>query len=132
MLGVTRQAVQARVKKGSIRAAKVAGEWRIPAAVAKAVVGAEHAKAVASGGVTVLPTSTEFASVADLAEVVVGLENRLARVEAEQVAQASRFEEALIDLRGQLEARDADIGALREDRRRLRRALAALVAENEP
>lgn len=131
MLGVTRQAVQARLKNGSIRATKVNGVWQIPAVVAKALVDGEHTKAVVSGMVTALPLREESGERGDLAELVTSLENRLDRAEADRAAQAQRFEHALADLREQLHARDSDIGALREDRRRLRRALAALVAEDE-
>ncbi|MDP8928024.1 MAG: helix-turn-helix domain-containing protein [Actinomycetota bacterium] len=134
MLGVTRQAVQARVKHGTIRATKVNGAWQIPAAVAEAIVGAERSKAVASGRVTALPVSAPAGPdrVEDLAQAVVRLESRLAQVEADRVAQGRQFEQALAELHAQLHARNSEIAALREDRRRLRRALAALVSEEDP
>lgn len=133
MLGVTRQAVQARLKNGTIRATKVNGAWRIPAAVAEAIVGAERSKAVASGRVTALPRSAPAGPdrVEDLAQAVVRLENRLAQVEADRVAQVRRFEQVEVDLRDQLRSKEAEVGALRADRRRLRRALAVLVAEDD-
>lgn len=132
MLGVTRQAVQARIKTGSIRATKVNGAWQIPAVVARALVGAEHTRAVVSGVVTELPRREQSGHPGDLVELVISLEGRLDRAEADRAAQAERFERALADLREQLRTRESDIGVLRDDRRRLRRALAALVSEDEP
>jgi excisionase family DNA binding protein len=134
MLGVTRQAVQARVKNGTIRATKVNGAWRIPAPVAEAMIGAERSKAVASGRVTALPVSAPAGPdrVEDLAQAVVKLEERLAQMEADRLAQVRQLENVVVDLRDQLQSKEAEVGALRADRRRLRRALAVLVAEDDP
>ncbi len=132
LLGVTRQAVQARVKSGSIRAAKVDGVWQIPAAVVDAMVSAERTKAVVSGRVTALPLppTGDLNGLDDLAEAVVGLEQRLAQAEADRAAQAERFEQALASLREQLGHQRDEVEALREDRRRLRRAMTALVSDD--
>lgn len=129
VLGVTRQAVQARVKSGSIRASKVSGVWRIPAAVASALISAEHTKAVVSGRVTMLPLAPPdgLGALDELVEVVQRLENRVAKAEMEHAAQADRFDRALALLAEKLESKQGEIEALQEDRRRLRRAITALV-----
>ena len=136
MLGVTRQAVQARVRKGTIRAVKVDGAWHIPAAVAKALLDAERGNAVASGRVTELPLNREPAldahssgGLEELVRLVADLEARVRQAEADRLAQARLFEDALAELRVQLGAKESDLRVLREERRRLRRALATLVSE---
>jgi hypothetical protein len=134
ILGVTRQAVQARVKSGSIRAEKVNGVWQVPAAVAEAMISAERTKAVVSGRVTALPLrpAGDGDRLDDLAERFVRLETKLVQLEADRAAQADRFDQTMGYLREQLQARQGDIDALREDRRRLRRAMTALVADEDP
>ena len=136
MLGVTRQAVQARVSKGTIRAVKVNGAWQIPAAVAKALLDAERGNAVASGRVTELPLNREPAldahgsgGLGELVGLVANLEARVRQAEADRLAQARVFENAMAELRAQLGAKESDLRVLREERRRLRRALATLVSE---
>jgi hypothetical protein len=136
MLGVSRQAVQARVRKGTIRAAKVNGAWQIPAVVAKALLDAERGKAVASGTVSELPLKAEATlggqgsrRLDELVTLVAHLETRVHEAEANWAAQGRRFEVALGELRAQLRQKEADVRALQEERSRLRRAIAALVSE---
>ncbi len=136
MLGVTRQAVQARVRKGTIRAVKVNGAWQIPAAVAKALLDAERGSAVASGRVTELPLNREAGLGAhrsgrleELVGLIANLEAQLRQAEADRLAQGRLFEDALAELRAQLGAKETDVRVLREERGRLRRALAVLVGE---
>lgn len=134
LLGVTRQAVQARVKSGAIRATKVDGVWRIPAAVANALLSAEHTKAVVSGRVTVLPvvSPSDVDRLDELTGLVLRLEGRAAQAESERAAQADRLERLMTRLTEQAQTKQEEIDALQEDRRRLRRAITALVNDDGP
>lgn len=126
-LGLSRQAVQARVQRGSIRATKVGGVWRIPAVVVAALLQGEHTKAVVSGGVTVLPRVVPPEVDDPLASSA--LERRLTELAAVVEDQAREFRETLAELRRAMVAKDDEMQELRADRARLRRAVSALVAD---
>lgn len=134
MVGVTRQAIQARAQRGSLRAEKVDGVWRIPAEAARGLVRAEQDKAVSSGAVRFLsaPSAAEtpavdgalFLEVRRLAQRLEGLEERL-------VTQDRVLEQLVEDQRRELDVKERELRELVDDRRRLRRALATLVDETD-
>ncbi len=125
MLGVTRQAVQARARRGSLRAHKIDGEWRIPAEVAAALVAAEHHRGLSTGNVRTLPVGGSRPE-PDGGAVLEVLEARLATYEARLAEQDRRMEEVLVRQHEQLAARDAELAVLRAENERLRRAVVAL------
>ena len=124
MLGVSRQAVQARAKRGSLRAYKERGVWRIPAEVATALVTAEHHRGLSAGRVRALPVS-ETEGGTDAA-VLSALEARLAASEARIAEQDQRIEELHAHHREQLAAKDSEMHLLRAEVARLRRGVIAL------
>ena len=126
MLGVSRQAVQARARRGSLRAYKVEGEWRIPAEVATALVAAEHHRGLSAGSVRTLPAGGPRPD-PDGSAVLEVLEARLATYEARLAEQDRRMEEVLAHQHEQLAARDAELAVLRAETVRLRRAVVVLV-----
>lgn len=126
MLGVSRQAVQARARRGSLRAYKVEGEWRIPAEVATALVAAEHHRGLSAGSVRTLPVGGPRPD-PDGSAVLEVLEARLATYEARLAEQNRRMEEVLAHQHEQLAARDAELAVLRAETVRLRRAVVVLV-----
>ena len=128
-LGVSRQAIQARVRRGSIRAVKEGGVWRIPAGVAVAMVNGEHAKAIVSGEVTALPRAANADATAADSKLVSQFAERLQALEAIVEAAAERLDAALVDQQRRDHARDRELEEIRRDRAKLRRALAALVVD---
>lgn len=128
MLGVTRQAVQARAQRGSLRAVKVDGQWRIPAEVATALVNAEHHKGLSAGKVRALPGVVGGMAAPEGGEgpVLAALEARLAAYDARMADQDRRVEEVLARQRDELAAKDAELIAARAEVERLRRAVVAL------
>lgn len=129
MLGVSRQAVQARAKRGSLRANKERGVWRIPAEVATALVTAEHHRGLSAGKVRALPIprtdgGTETA-------VLSALEARLAASEARIAEQDQRIREIEAHHREQLAAKDSELYLLRAEVQRLRRGVIALAGAEE-
>ena len=127
MLGVSRQAVQARAQRGSVRAYKDDGVWRIPAEVATALVTAEHHRGLSAGKVRALPVAgAQVDTDVDAGAVVSALEARLAASEAQVAAQAQRLEDLSAHHREQLAAKDAELRLLRVEVQRLRGAVIAL------
>lgn len=127
MLGVSRQAVQARAQRGSVRAYKENGVWRIPAEVATALVSAEHHRGLSAGKVRALPLAGAQADTdVDAGPIVSALEARLAASEAQLTAQAQRLEDMSAHHREQLSAKDAELRLLRVEVQRLRSAVIAL------
>ncbi len=128
MLGVTRQAVQARARRGSLRAFKVDGEWRIPAEVATALVSAEHHRGLSAGTVRALPGVGAILAVADGGggAVLAALEARLVAYDVRITEQDRRMEAVLSRQRDELAAKDAELIAARAEVDRLRRAVLAL------
>ena len=127
MLGVSRQAVQARAQRGSVRAYKEHGVWRIPAEVATALVSAEHHRGLSAGRVRALPVAgARVDSDVDAGPVVSALEARLAASETLLAAQAQRLEDLSAHHREQLAAKDTELRLLRVEVQRLRGAVIAL------
>ena len=127
MLGVSRQAVQARAQRGSVRAYKEAGVWRIPADVATALVAAEHHRGLSAGKVRALPLAGAHVDTdVDAGAVVSALEARLAASEARVETQAQRLEDLSAHHREQLAAKDTEVRLLRAEVQRLRGAIIAL------
>lgn len=127
MLGVTRQAVQARAQRGSLRAFKVDGHWRIPAEVATALVNAEHHRGLSAGKVRALPVAAGWAATdGGGGSVLAVLEARLAAYDARMADQDRRMEEVLARQRDELAFKGAELMATRAEVERLRRAVVAL------
>lgn len=128
MLGVTRQAVQARARRGSLRAFKVDGEWRIPAEVATALVNAEHHRGLSAGKVRTLPGVIAGLDATSGGEspVLAALEARLAAYDARMADQDRRMEEVLARQRDELAAKEAELISTRAEVERLRRVVVAL------
>ena len=132
MLGVSRQAVQARAQRGSVRAYKEGGVWRIPAEVATALVTAEHHRGLSAGKVRALPVAGEKIDVDSDARGVLGaLEARLAASEARAAEQDQRLENLRAHHREQLAAKDSELRLLRAEVERLRRGVIALAGPAE-
>lgn len=131
MLGVTRQAVQARVQRGSLRAHKVGGVWRVPRVAAAALVRAEREKAVSSGHVRALPAGGVPGSSPVGGEEVAELAARILRLEAAMQERDREFQVALMAHEQQLTVKDREIATLKDDRHRLRVALRALLGEDD-
>jgi len=119
-VGRTRQAMHARVKRGTLRAQRVGGSWLVTAEVLDALVAGEQAKAVSAG--TVRALHPEGRSAAEgVADAVPDAERRVAELEAE-----------LRREREESERKDHYIADLRRHTARLREALAMMSAEPEP
>ena len=133
MLGVSRQAVQARARRQTLRAFKDgAGEWRIPAQVAKALVSAEHHRGLSAANVRALPiASARLVDEAGAAGISAALEARLAGYEARLAEHDRRVDELLARHRDELAVKDAQLTAAREETARFRQALLALAGRPE-
>lgn len=135
MLGVTRQAVQARARRGTLRAFKGDnGAWRIPAEVAKALVSAEHHRGLSAGTVRALPAAAvgpEEGGESGSAVLTV-LEARLSAYEVRMAEQDRRMEELLARQRDELAAKEAELIAAKVDAERFRQALLALAGPADP
>ena len=95
VLGLSRQAVHARVKKGQLDAERVDGVWRVSAATVVAAVDAKRREALSLGSVRLLPVAEPASDVVaqellnrlEALETVVGdlqEEGRRARAERDQ------------------------------------------------
>jgi uncharacterized coiled-coil protein SlyX len=127
MLGVSRQAIQARAQRGSLRAYKEHGVWRIPAEVATALVAAEHHRGLSAGKVRALPVAgARVDADGDAGPVVAALEARLAVSEAQVAVQVQRLADLSAHHREQLAAKDGELRLLRVEVQRLRGAVIAL------
>lgn len=132
MLGVSRQAVQARAQRGSVRAYKEGGVWRIPAEVATALVTAEHHRGLSAGKVRALPVAgAQIDADTDASAVLSALEARLAASEARGAQQDQRLEDLRSQYREQLAAKDSELRLLRAEVERLRRGVIALAGPTE-
>ncbi len=120
-VGRTRQAMHARVKRGTLRAQRVGGSWLVTAEVLDALVAGEQAKAVSAGTVRTLHPDAHPPSPEDPAGLLPGVAQRVTELEAE----LSRALE-------QLARKDAYIDDLRRHAARLREALAMMSADPEP
>lgn len=129
MLGVSRQAVQARAQRGSLRAYKEGGVWRIPAEVATALVTAEHHRGLSAGKVRALPVGgAQIDADADASAVLRALEARLDASDARAVEQDRRLEDLRAQHREQLAAKESELRLLRAEVERLRRGVIALAS----
>ena len=121
-VGRTRQAMHARVKRGTLRAQRVGGSWLVTPEVLDALVAAEQAKAVSAGTVRALhPESGDASGVDGVRDLPTDAARRIEELEAELTAQ-----------REELARKDGYIGDLRRHVARLREALATMSAEPEP
>jgi len=113
-LGLSRQAVHARVKKGQLEAEQVDGVWRVAGtAVAKAVQ-AERRRFVGSGAVRMLPVPpSPGADSGDLSERVSALEAAIGELSENH--------------RHQLAERDREVAVLEDRCQRLTQALHQMV-----
>ncbi|MDQ6838041.1 MAG: helix-turn-helix domain-containing protein [Actinomycetota bacterium] len=113
-LGVTRQAVHARVKSGRLESEQIDGVWRIPASAVTEAVQAQRRRFVGSGSVRILPVHS-LAGDEDL-----GISDRVVALEA-----------AIAELSGghrrQLAERDREVAVLEERCQRLTKALHQMV-----
>lgn len=125
-VGVSRQAIQARAQRGTLRAIKVAGEWRISEDVAEALVRAERDKGIATGQVRPLPGASDAADSLELAEFAA----RVTRLEQELLQRDEDRAELLRAHAQQLAAKDSELESLRAERHRLRAAISSLVADD--
>lgn len=113
-LGLSRQAVHARVKKGQLRAEQVEGVWRIPASAVAQAVQAERRRFVGSGAVRILPVSPGGSGDnSDLSKRVSAVETAIAELSE--------------DHRRQLAERDREVAVLEERCERLTQALHQMV-----
>ena len=118
-VGRTRQAIHARVKRGTLRAERKGGVWLVPAEVMEALIAAERAQGVSAGTIRVLHTGVGGSPTdGDSAEGLVHLVAEL-RADLEREREASA-------------RKDAYIGELRRHVVRLREALGALSEEPSP
>jgi hypothetical protein len=113
-LGLSRQAVHARVRKGQLPAQQVEGVWRIPSSAVAEAVQAERRRFVGSGAVRILPVSAGGSGDGS------GLSDRVSAIEA-AIAELSE------DHRQQLAERDRKVAVLEERCERLTRALHHMV-----
>ncbi len=120
-VGRTRQAMHARVKRGTLRAQRVGGSWLVTAEVLEALVAGEQAKAVSAGTVRALHPGAHPPSAEDPANPPAGVAPRVAELESE--LRRAREESA---------RKDAYIADLRRHAARLREALAMMSADLEP
>lgn len=94
VLGLTRQAVSVRVKKGQLEAQKNGGTWRVSHQVLAAAVEAKRRKAMSLGSVRVLPVGQASGDAEALAQRMNALETVVGELRDEQrQAQARRDEE---------------------------------------
>ncbi len=121
-LGISRQAVHARVRKGQLDADQVDGAWRVASAVVAAAVQAERSKALALGAVRMLPASAgrPDGDVADLLRRVVEIEATLT-----DLSESHRRE--LDERDRELGERDRELAVLRDQGERLMSALHYMV-----
>ena len=113
-LGLSRQAVHARVKKGQLRAQQVEGVWRIPGSAVAEAVQAERRRFVGSGAVRILPVSPGGSGADnDLAERVAAVETAIAELSE--------------DHRRELAERDREVAVLEDRCERLTQALHQMV-----
>lgn len=113
-LGLSRQAVHARVKKGQLRAEQVEGVWRIPASAVAQAVQAERRRFVGSGAVRILPVAPGGSGDdSDLSKRVSAVETAIAELSE--------------DHRRQLAERDREVAVLEERCERLTQALHQMV-----
>ncbi len=134
MLGVTRQAIQARAQRGSLVAYKVGGVWRIPNEVALALVRAERERAVSSGHVRALrPATQQPEEVPGWGgdDAVTELQARVERLEAASAQREREFTEVALARERVLAIQEAEVVRLRKDRQRLRAALRDLLGEED-
>lgn len=120
-VGRTRQAMHARVKRGTLRAQRVGGSWLVTAEVVEALVAGEQAKAVSAGTVRALHPEAHLPSAEDPVDPPPGVAPRVAELEAE-----------LRRAREELARKDAYIADLQRHGARLREALAMMSADPEP
>jgi len=114
-LGISRQAVHARVRKDQLEAERVDGTWRVASGVVAAAVQAERNKALSLGSVRLLPAAAQRP-----ADEAYDLARRVAEVEA-TLAELSESH------RRQLDVREQEVAVLRGQRARLTAALHAMV-----
>ncbi len=134
MLGVSRQAIQARAQRGSMRAYKEGGVWRIPAEVATALVTAEHHRGLSAGKVRALPVAGAQIGAdtdTDTSAVLRALMARLEASEGRVAEQDQRLEDLRAHHREQLAAKDSELRLLRAEVERLRRGVIALASATE-
>lgn len=111
-LGVSRQAVHARITKGQLPGEQVQGVWRVPGQALVAAVEAKRREALSLGSVRVLPAAAP-ATDGELVRRVEALEALVEELREEH--QRSRVE------------RDAEVAALEERCARLQSALHHMV-----
>ncbi len=114
-LGISRQAVHARVRKGQLEAERVDGTWRVASGVVAVAVQAERKKALSLGSVRLLPGPLERpgGEIDQLAQRVAEVEATLA-----ELAETHRRE---------LDEREREVAVLRSQGERLTSALHYLV-----
>ncbi len=113
-LGLTRQAVHTRVRKGQLRGEQQEdGSWRVAADALAAAIEAKRREAVSLGSVRVLPVGPPLGEMSALAERIDALEAVVAQLREEQ---------------GRIQAqRDQEVAALEERSARLQTALHQMV-----
>lgn len=114
-LGISRQGVHARVRKGTLEGERVGGVWRVASAVVAAAVQSERQKALSLGSVRLLPASLQQPA---------GEADELARRLAEIEATLSDLSESY---RRELDEREREVAVLRSQSERLTAALHYLV-----
>ena len=99
VLGLSRQAVHARVKKGRLDAEKVDGVWRVSGATVGAVVEAKRREALSLGSVRLLPVGAPASDVVaqELVNRLEALETVVGHLQEEgRRAQAERDQEVAV------------------------------------
>jgi len=115
-LGLSRQAVHARVRKNQLQAEQVDGTWRVSGFALAAAVQSQRKKVLQLGTVRLLPVPTGFDDGGSAGQIA----DRVSSVEA-AIAELSENQ------RRELEERDQEVALLKERCERLTMALHRMV-----